>query len=489
LASDSVHRTITRQDLLDSLSHRGFLLRRVNPAIASDVIAEVTQGYLDGARRKLIGHKIIPRAATQTLLQRFDAGISDSLVTGKAGAGKTGCVVEFIEALRARHVPVLAFRLDRMEPLSTTQALGERLGLEDSPALVLAEAAKANHSALIIDQLDAVSTISGRTSGLFEAVETLLKEVRGFRVRASIHVLLICREFDWSNDPELNQLMPAEQVKVQVAEFSADETNQILADAGFKSSVFDRSQLDMLRLPQNLSLFLDAGFDRGEAPIFDSSKQLFDKYWDAKRSAVAQRAEGVTDQWSDALETLSQEMTRTQLLSVPKEKLDKLSSVYMNQLVSEGVLTFDGKRYGFGHESFFDYVFARSFIRHDQRLVAFLKDSEQHLFRRAQVRQVLTYLRDADRKRYCEEFARLLDDEQVRIHLKDLAIGLLANASDPSAEEWAIFEKLLRPIFSSAMEGRRNSDRFAALAWRHFQGSAAWFGLFPVSTSWTDWSD
>jgi hypothetical protein len=63
-------------------------------------------------------------------------------VTGKAGAGKTGCVVEFIEALQARHVPVLAFRLDRIESVSTTQKLGERLGLEESPALVLAEAAK-----------------------------------------------------------------------------------------------------------------------------------------------------------------------------------------------------------------------------------------------------------------------------------------------------------------------------------------------------------
>lgn len=475
LALDSVHRTITRQDLLDSLSQRGFLLRRVNPAVASDVIAEVTQAYVDGARRKLIGRKIIPRAATQALLQKFDAGMSDSLVTGKAGAGKTGCVVEFIEALQARHVPVLAFRLDRVESVSTTRKLGERLGLEESPALVLAEAAKGRGAALVIDQLDAVSTTSGRTSGLFEAVEGLLKEVRGLRVRAPLRVVLICREFDWSNDPELNQLMPAEQAKVEVAEFSADETKQVLAEARFRPSIFRESQLEMLRLPQNLSLFLDASFDPGEAPAFDNSKELFDRYWNAKRDAVARRAEPATNQWNDALETLSQEMTRTQLLSVPREKLDKISSMYMDQMVSEGVLAFDEKRYGFGHESFFDYVFARSFVRKEQRLVAFLKDSEQHLFRRAQVRQVLTYLRDADRKRYCEELVALLDDEQVRIHLKDLAIGLVTSFSDPSAEEWSIFENLLQPIFSSAIEGRRNSDQFADLAWRHFQASSVWF--------------
>ena len=67
-------------------------------------------------------------------------------------------------------------------------------------------------------------------------------------------------------------------------------------------------------------------------------------------------------------------------------------------MASEGVLSFDGKRYGFGHESFFDYSFARGFVAKEESLTAFLVKSEQHLFRRAQVRQVLVYLRDADRE-------------------------------------------------------------------------------------------
>lgn len=40
----------------------------------------------------------------------------------------------------------------------------------------------------------------------------------------------------------------------------------------------------------------------------------------------------------------------TQQLSVPKERLDKVSTAYLDQLASEDVLTFDGRRYGFGHE-------------------------------------------------------------------------------------------------------------------------------------------
>ena len=41
-------------------------------------------------------------------------------------------------------------------------------------------------------------------------------------------------------------------------------------------------------------------------------------------------------------------------------------------MASEGVLSFGEKRYGFGHESFFDYCFARGFVAKEESLTAFL---------------------------------------------------------------------------------------------------------------------
>ena len=75
------------------------------------------------------------------------------MLTGKAGAGKTGCVVEFVESLRDRGMPVLAFRVDRLVPVSTTADLGQQLGLEESPALMLAAAAAGREAVLVVDQL------------------------------------------------------------------------------------------------------------------------------------------------------------------------------------------------------------------------------------------------------------------------------------------------------------------------------------------------
>jgi len=330
IAEDSIHQTITRQGLIARLGQRGFMLRRLATLdAATPLVGEVTERYLEVARRKLIRKSLIPRAATQTLLERLSgyARGSDFVLTGKAGAGKTGCVIEFIEALRARSVPivVLAFRLDRLDPVSTTAELGQQLGLEESPTLVLAAAANAREAVLVVDQLDAVSTASGRSSDFLEAVEGLLAEARGLRDRLKLHVVVVSRAFDWDNDHRLRRLLSEKHMKVEVAEFSPGEVKTVLSAEGFRAELFQQRQLELLRLPQNLSLFLDASFDPEKAPTFNTAKELFDRYWHEKRRAVAERAAPLPEKWTDVVQLLCEEMTLTQQLSVPREKLDRFA--------------------------------------------------------------------------------------------------------------------------------------------------------------------
>ncbi len=480
IAEDSVHQTLTRDLLVQHMATRGYKLRRLaKPDAAGPLVAEVTKNYLEGARKKLIRQSLIPRAATQTLLSRIDNESlgGDFVLTGKAGAGKTGCVVEFVECLRDRGIPVLVFRVDRLEPVSTTADLGRQLGLEESPALVLATAATGGEAILVVDQLDAVSTTSGRSADLFDAVEGLLAEARGLRGRLKLHVVIVCRAFDWENDHRLRRMVPTQHAKVEVSEFTLDEIKAVLSTVGFRIEVLQPRQLELLRLPQNLSLFLDAGFNPAVAPKFNTAKELFDRYWNTKRRAVNERAAPLTDQWAPIIELLCDEMTRTQQLSVPREKLDPFATDYVAQMASEGVLTFDGKRYGFGHESFFDYCFARAFVAKDQLLAESLAASEQHLFRRAQVRQVLVYLRDADRSRYCSELRALLTDSRVRIHIKDLILAMLVSMEDPGDDEWAVLEPWLNLQLAVFADDQRKRDKFAALVWQHFFTSPSWFHL------------
>ncbi len=396
-------------------------------------------------------------------------------MTGKAGAGKTACVIEVVEGLRKQCLPVLAFRLDRILSVSTTTDLGDHLGLDESPVLVLMAAAEATGrpGVLIVDQLDAVSTLSGRSSGAFDLVERLLQEARGARARVAIHVVVVCRAFDWKNS--LRQLLPDPSVRIDVTEFTTDEVKSILSDDGFDPASFRERQLELMRLPQNLSFFLEADFDTLGTPTFGTAKALFDKYWDAKRQLVADRIAPAPDQWIVVIEILCDEMTVNQQLAVAKEKLDKISPAYLSRMTSEGVLTFDGRHYGVGHESFFDYCFARLFVNRSESLVSFLKGSEQHLFRRAQVRQVLAYLRDADRVRYVQELAGLLSDGGIRTHLKDLAFALLAEVADPDEKEWEIWRQWIAPALKAIEDDAPNPDRLSEIAWRWFFGSPSWF--------------
>ena len=364
VAEDSVHRTIAREYLVEELARSGYRLRRViNPQDAALVVEDATNRYLDVAQRRLIQHVLVPRSASAALLSRLDATASDSVVTGKAGGGKTACVVEVTAGLRARGQPVLAFRLDRIpSSVHTSTDLGGHLDLEESPVLVLAAAAEAagQPGVLIVDQLDAVSAMSGRNSSAFDLVERLIEEARGVGASATIHTVVVCRSFDWKNDSRLRRLLPEDHDRIDVTEFGSDEVKTILTRAGFDPALFRARQLELLRLPQNLALFLEAGFDPSIAPAFQTATRLFDQYWENKRGTVDEIVG--TDHWMSVMKTLCGDMDAAQRLSVPRERLDGIPPAYVRQLASEGVLTHDGHRYGFGHESFFDYCFARLFM-------------------------------------------------------------------------------------------------------------------------------
>ncbi len=478
IVEDSLHHTITRQCLVDALAQRGYRLRHLSsPEHAGVAVEETTDRYLASTKPQLIRKTLVSRKSAGTLLSRLGEMATDSVVTGRAGAGKTACVIETVEGLREQGLPVLAFRLDRVLSASSITDLGSRLGLEESPVLVLAAAADAagRPGVLIVDQLDAVSTLSGRSSGTFDLVERLLQEARGMRARVAIHTVVVCRAFDWQNDHRLRKLLPDSGAQVDVTEFTSDGVESILADGGFDPALFQERQLALLRLAQNLSLFLEGGFDTSSTPAFSTEKALFDKYWDAKRQSVADQIAPAPDQWMAVTKTLCDKMTSTQQLSVSKERLDPVSPDCVSRMTSEGVLTFDGRRYGFGHESFFDYCFARLFVNGSESLVSFLKSSKQHLFHRAQVRQVLAYLRDAERDRYLRELAGLLLEEGIRAHIKDLVFALLAEVRDPDEEEWEIWRRWIAPELKAIEDGAPNPDKLSQVAWRRFFGSPSWF--------------
>ena len=483
IVEDSIHATLDREHLVSNLESRGFRLRRlVNPSNAPILVAEITNRYTEDIRRQLINKSSIARSESETLLVTLtNAETSiDRVVTGNAGSGKSACILECVDGLLRRHSAVLAFRLDRIEAISSTKEMGEVLGLEESPVLVLKAAAEVDSrdAVLIIDQLDAVSTASGRSSAFFDIVENLLEEAQGCRDTVKFHIVLVCRKFDWENDPRLRRLLVDKDDEIPIADFSSEQVGAVLQTSGFKTERFNTNQLKLLGLPQNLAVFLESNPDSNTRPRFTTNKELYDSYWEVKRRAVNERA-GFPDNdpWHEITQELCDEMSASQQLSVMKEKLDRFPEQYVKSMASEGVLSNDDGRYAFSHESFFDYCFARVFVTKNDSLINFLKASEQHLFRRAQVRQVLEYLRDGDLNRYCRELSQLLGDENIRYHLKDLAVALAFRFSDPSEDEWNIFAPWINAGIEAIEQGRKNAEKLAATVWNFFFYSQSWFPL------------
>ncbi len=495
LVEDSIHIVIDHNFLDSTLKEKGFISRRLsNPKNAPVLANEVTNNYLNGIRRQLINKTLIPRSNFQNLLTALKENetSTDCIVTGNAGGGKTASILELVNLLRQNDAPpaVLAFRLDGMEPVPSTKTLGERLGLEESPALVLKAAAEvqSGEAVLIIDQLDAVSKTSGRRSDFFDVIEALLEEVNACRNAVKFHIVLVCRKFDWENDHRFHQSLAKEPVPISVSDFSQEEVRTILLDHGFNPDSIRKQNLKLLGLPQNLAMFLEIKKDAGIQSTFTSAIDLYDEYWDVKRRSVKRRADS-GDHWIDVIQQLCDEMSASQQLSVPKEVLDRFPVEYVKSMTSEGVLSYYGRRYRFSHESFFDYCFARDYFLKSISLTDFLKASEQHLFRRAQVRQILEYLHDADLERYCSELNELLRDDKIRYHLKDLAIALAVRFSDPSESEWNVLD----PWISSELEaiecGRKNEEDIASTVWNYFFYSESWFPLadrIGLITSWLE---
>jgi hypothetical protein len=478
LYQDSVHQVLTSQSIREHLRTRGIQPRVVR--IAKNVLDRlrlVTDTYIAGQRARLIRGQVISRTAAREIIDKVAKSktADDILITGGAGSGKSGSSLEIVEGLTALRIPVLAFRLDRLQPVQTTAALGGELSLPESPALVLARAFPGEKVALVIDQLDFVSTTSGRHPDFFDTVAALIDEVRGLRSEADIHLILVCRQFDFEHDARFRALLPKGESPFKVDELSEAEVRAVFAAEGADVARLTPQQLKLLLLPQNLALFIESGLVQDDRPSFISQKGLFDAYWHAKRAALAAAWPMEAGEWKPILETLTHEMNEAQQLSVPKTGLDTFSPHFLGVMVSAGVLTFDGRRYGFGHESFFDYCFARTFAAGNKELTDFLESDPQHLFRRAQTRQVLVYLRDDERDRYRRNIETLLASSKIRSHLKLLAIELIAAFPDPGDDEWAILLPRIESELDCLRRDETNADKIAARAFDSFRASRTLF--------------
>ncbi|WP_148314482.1 ATP-binding protein [Sorangium cellulosum] len=441
LLLDNIHRLIDRDTILGMLASHGFQLREwaVDRSIR-DRIDAMCEAYAAPLQSHLINGALFPLAGSESILGADNKPINKKvLVVGGAGSGKSSTLAGMVERLRAAGIIVLPVRFDQLpDGILTTTELGRKLLLPESPALVLAGVAIGAPSALIIDQLDAVSIASGRRAELWSLFEELRREAERF---PSMSLFVGCREFDLEHDHRMRGMTADNSgfAIIKLKALSMDQVDKALRDIGMEPTVVQPSFKPILAVPLHLSMFLRlTPSDRSSVGNRDD---LFDRFWIDTERRTDQRL-GRKAAWTKVIDQLARWLSANQQLSAPQYVLDDVSADAA-AMASENVVVLAEGRYRFFHESFFDYAFARRFTTAGGRLIDLLLDGEQHLFRRAQVRQVLAFLRSQEWSRYLKELQSILLHPSVRFHIKRLVFQWLSAITDPRRQEWEVLQKLV----------------------------------------------
>ena len=323
------------------------------------------------------------------------------------------------------------------EGILTTKELGTKLLLPESPALVLAGLAAGKPAVMVIDQLDAISLASGRRTDGWLLFEAFLRELERY---SNVSLVVGCREFDIEHDRRIRALAAKESnfVVARLGDLSDEEINSALETAGTMPASVSITLKPILSIPLHLALFLR--LSPATRIGVNNRDELFGCYWAETEQKLRERL-GPGTPWTRVIDKLVDWLSENQELSAPAYVLDEYSDA-ARALASQHFLVFSENRYRFFHEALFDYAFARRFVARSGHLHDLLTDSEQHLFRRAQVRQVLSFYRATGGTQYFTELTSVLNSTDIRFHIRKSVLQWMSSIDQPQPREWKILQEV-----------------------------------------------
>lgn len=464
LPVERVHRRVDAAEVWKFLADRKLHPARTQPRPAAlRTLADLAQSFVTSTTETSI--QVVHRAIENEIRAALTgAGPRITVVLGEAGSGKSFAIGRAVKQLKA-NAHVLALRLDGMQ----SSSIAGHLGLGDAPVRSLSRAAGDGIAYLVIDQLDAISLFSGRRTELFDQVRDL---VLAATVAPNVRVLLASRKVDFDNDHRLRRLVQraGECLSITVPRFTLSETEQALPDFELTEA-----QRQLLTTPVYCELF--AGVANNEEGRPSELGSLYDHYWRTKQRLV-DRTVG-SQVFSEVVCKAANAMSDSCCLELDAWELDSDSDA-VEALLSEGVLTRRGKGVAFFHETFFDYAQARCLRATRRSIHGLVTAGEQHLFRRAQVRQLLSFVRaqhGQNDNSYAQEVRQLLLSDDVRFHIKQTVIAWLGAHADPSPKEWAVVRTWRK----------RLPPRTQLLVRKAMAGSLSWFGLLDAEEQLATW--
>jgi hypothetical protein len=369
-----------------------------------------------------------------------------SILIGEAGSGKSALMATLTDELeRAGHV-VFGIKADTLPvSIQTVDDIGRALGMAGPLAAEIAVVAQSSPVTVIVDQLDAVSDVMDRSS---DRMKVLLRMVRHIRdQRLPVHVVVSSRPFEAAHDARFQQLK-AEEFALALP--STDNVLSLLANLDIEVGGHTDELKETLRRPFALKLFVQL-VQRGVDPGTVVAGDLLDRWL-----ATADLGPDETRKSVLALmQSLASEMLATETLWRPADVYEANTKEALARSEACGLIVRSGQKIGFSHQSWLDDFQAKSF-RSGSDLAEYAWRNQDSLFVRATVLRSLQRLRATDQAAYVRAVSALLGDGKTRRHLRHLVTDLISTVGDPTEQEAAWVETLIRvdPILANRAFGK-----------------------------------
>ena len=423
----------------------------------------------------------VPRACTAALRQAAEEGVI--LVTGEPGAGKSGALHAFVEALREGGRDYVLLAVDRLSAQSLGQLRVEH-GLEHELPEVLANWPGLQPAFLVIDALDAA-----RADAVGAMVRDLIRQVveKDWRWRAVASI----RKFDlrygegiqplFAGSPPTKFVDPEfQRVRhLNVPRFSEEELSQVGLQSQPLQELISSAPTelrDLLCVPFNLRLMAEligGGITLDELTPIRTQLELLDRYW---RHRVV-RSDRQGDAREEILREVCEQMVRSRVLRADRASVARPdTSALLNDLLSAQVLIewqaspeAQPDRYilAFSHHVLFDYAVARLLFR---------GDAEKVIRRLAGDPELVIVVRPS----LVLHFRHLWDVTLDRHAFWDLVFRVIANPDIPEigkligpavAAELAISVQDLKPLCAALEEHDGEKQNASEQALGHLVGA------------------
>jgi nucleoside phosphorylase len=398
----------------------------------------------------------IERPEREGIEARFELPTSSTVLLGEPGSGKSALLSTIASDLLDRGAAVFALKADFLPIAVRTEAdLQRELELPGPPSDLILRLAALQPVYVLIDQLDALASQVDLKSG---RLNVLLNLVRRLGRVQNVHILLSARAFEFDHDVRLRAI-EAEPVTLALPPWH--EVRERLNEVGINADSWPERARDVVRIPQALKTFL-ALVSSGRKEPFSTYQAMLEQLW-GDRVASADDSERLIQLASDLAGQMAEEESLWLAASRFDERLSTLKRLEALGLIvrSENSLSI-----AFSHQTVFDYVLARTFVRSAGLLSTYVLDRQESLFVRAKVWSSLNYLREAEVNAYERELLAIWTTKNLRRHLRLLLIEFLGQVAQPlETEKQCMVEALSSPDL-----------RIVAL--KAIGGSSGWFDHF-----------